>query len=103
MTSHSNDYNLQSPVIVDPPAVISSRCQGMVRLGPVSSEARVSADFPLISAQVTESPWSPAATMEPPSNYREEVLQEVVLHLQLKVPHHVSIRDSFNAQQRMQR
>lgn len=92
-----------SPLIVDLPAVIYSRCQGMVRLGPALSVALVSADILLISAQVTESPWPLAATMEPPSNHQGGVPQEGMVHLQLKVPNHVSIRDSFHAKQRMQK
>jgi hypothetical protein len=103
MTSHSNDYNLQSPVIVALPAVISSRCQGMVRLGPALSVALVSADIPLISTQTTEPPWPLAATTEPPSKHQRGVPQEGMVHLLLKVPHHVSITDSFHANQRTQR
>ena len=103
MTSHSIDYNFRSSVIADLHAIISSRCQDMVQLGPASSVAVVSADIPLISAQVTESPWPLTAPTEPPSNHQRGFPQEGMVHLQLKVPHHVSIRDSFHAKQRMQR
>lgn len=97
MASYPSYYNLQPPVIVDLPAVISSRCQGMVRL------ARDLAVILLISAQITESPWPPAATTEPSSDHQEGVLQEGIVHLQLKVPHHVSITDSLHTKQRLQR
>jgi len=103
VTSQCNDYNLHSPVIVDLPAVIYSRCQGMVRLEPALSVALVSADIPLTSAQVTELPRPLTATTEPPSNHQRGVPQEGVVQLLLKVPHHVSIRDSFHAKQRMQK
>jgi len=103
MTSHSNDYNLQPPVIADLHAAISSRCQGMVRLGPVLSVALVTVDIHLISAQVTEVLWPLTAPTEAASNHQRGVPQEGMVHLQLKVPHLVSIRDSFHFKQRMQR
>ena len=99
MTSQSNDYNLQPIVIADLHAVISSRCQGMVRLDPALSVALVSADIPLISTQVTEVPLPLTAPTEPPSSHQRGVPQEGMVHLQLRVPQLVSIRDSFHAKQ----
>jgi len=81
MTSHSNDYNLQHSVIADIHAAISSRCQGMVRLGPALSAALVSADILLILAQVTEVTWPLTAPTELPSRHQRGVPQEGMVHL----------------------
>jgi hypothetical protein len=93
--------NFQSSVAVLSTAKISYFCQALVRLDPVLSVARVLADILLISAQVTEFPRPPAATMEPLSNYQGGVLQQTMVHLLQRVPHRVSITYSFIAQEQV--